>query len=148
PLAITAYNHGHAGLLKVVETMGTTDFKTLVENYRGPTFGIASRNYYLSFLAALEVERSHAHYFGEIVREKPEPTIEVKLLDYVALADSSRGLGLSERTIREHNPALGEGILKGALRLPAGFPLRLPEGWGRALGGARSAFWLGYGRIP
>jgi membrane-bound lytic murein transglycosylase D len=54
PLAITAYNHGTYGMKLAVETVGTTDFGTIVQRYDGPMFGFASKNFYAEFLAALE----------------------------------------------------------------------------------------------
>jgi membrane-bound lytic murein transglycosylase D len=66
PLAITAYNHGANGMRQAVDTVGTTDFGTIVERYRGPLFGFASKNFYAEFLAALEVVKHHKHYFPEL----------------------------------------------------------------------------------
>ena len=41
PLAITAYNHGTAGMRRAKETLGTDD---IVRSYNSRTFGYASRN--------------------------------------------------------------------------------------------------------
>lgn len=57
PLALTAYNHGAGGVMKAVRAMGTDDIVTIVRHYDGPAFGFASRNFYVSFLAALDVDR-------------------------------------------------------------------------------------------
>jgi membrane-bound lytic murein transglycosylase D len=55
PLAITAYNHGLPGMLRARSQTGSSDIAHIVENYDGPLFKFASRNYYAEFLAALEV---------------------------------------------------------------------------------------------
>ena len=55
PLAITAYNHGAEGMLRAREQLGTTDIVRVLHEYRSPTFGFASRNFYLCFLAALTI---------------------------------------------------------------------------------------------
>jgi membrane-bound lytic murein transglycosylase D len=47
PLAITAYNHGANGMQRAVDAMGTTDIDVIVQNYKGPAFGFASRNFYV-----------------------------------------------------------------------------------------------------
>ena len=52
PLAITAYNHGVAGMRRAVENLGTEDIGTINREYQGRTFGFASRNFYVAFLAA------------------------------------------------------------------------------------------------
>jgi len=52
--------------------MGTDDIVTIVRKYQSRTFGFASRNFYVCFLAALEVDRNPQTYFGGIVRK---PTI-------------------------------------------------------------------------
>lgn len=71
PLAITAYNHGANGMKQAVATMGTTDFGVIVQRYRGPLFGFASRNFYAEFLAALEVSTHHQQYFGDVLQANP-----------------------------------------------------------------------------
>ena len=73
PLALTAYNHGAGGVVRAVRQMGTDDIVTLVRRYDGPAFGFASRNFYVSFLAALDVERQAHAYFGPLRRLDPEP---------------------------------------------------------------------------
>ena len=59
PLAITAYNHGLAGVKQAVVTVGTNDIGRIVAEYRGPRFGFASRNFYAEFLAAMELMELH-----------------------------------------------------------------------------------------
>lgn len=53
PLAITAYNHGHNGLRRAIEEVGSTDLVYLIQNYEKPTWGFSSKNFYAGFLAAL-----------------------------------------------------------------------------------------------
>jgi membrane-bound lytic murein transglycosylase D len=70
PLAITAYNHGPNGMKQAVGTMGTTDFGTIIEHYRGPLFGFASRNFYAEFLAAVEVARHYQQHFPDLTPDR------------------------------------------------------------------------------
>jgi membrane-bound lytic murein transglycosylase D len=76
PLAITAYNHGPNGMKQAVATVGTKDFGTIVERYRGPLFGFASKNFYAEFLAAVEVARHHWQYFPELTPDR-SPSIRM-----------------------------------------------------------------------
>ena len=71
PLAITAYNHGLAGVMRAVAVVGTKNIATIVRRYHTPMFGFASRNFYVCFLAALEVERHARRYFG-VIHKLPE----------------------------------------------------------------------------
>ena len=48
PLALTAWNHGTAGMLRAKEQLGTDDIVTILRRYNSRTFGFASRNFYVS----------------------------------------------------------------------------------------------------
>ena len=63
PLAVTAYNHGPGGLRRAQDELGTSDIAVIVKRYQGATFGFASRNFYVAFLAALEVDRNAEQVF-------------------------------------------------------------------------------------
>jgi membrane-bound lytic murein transglycosylase D len=71
PLAITAYNHGANGMQRAVDAMGTTDIDVIVHNYKGPAFGFASRNFYVEFLAAVEVATNYQRYFPHLAPYAP-----------------------------------------------------------------------------
>jgi membrane-bound lytic murein transglycosylase D len=52
PLAITAYNHGPAGIRRAVAHVGSDQLPRLIQQYRRPSWGFASKNFYAEFLAA------------------------------------------------------------------------------------------------
>ena len=126
PLALTAYNHGVAGMRRAVETLGTTDIATIVRNYQSRTFGFASRNFYVSFLAALKIERDPRKYFGNIVPLREERFREVRIPAYVGIRPLERALALDSETLRDLNPALRPAVWRGRLSVPRGYELRLP----------------------
>ena len=64
PSALTSYNHGIGGMKRAQNRMGT-DFVRIVEQYDGPAFGFASRNYYAQFLAAREIAVNPDTFFPE-----------------------------------------------------------------------------------
>ncbi|MFM8342052.1 MAG: lytic transglycosylase, partial [Methylomonas sp.] len=64
PAAVTSYNHGIGGMKRAQNTVGN-DFNRIVDNYDGPAFGFASRNYYAQFLAAREIAANPNQYFRE-----------------------------------------------------------------------------------
>lgn len=55
PLALTAYNHGLAGVLRAVRSTGSNDLCKIIERYDSPSFRFASSNFYAQFLAARQV---------------------------------------------------------------------------------------------
>lgn len=70
PLALTAYNHGLAGVERARRAVGSDDLGVLVVRYAGPGFGFASRNFYAEFVAALQVSRHVERYFPEIAPDR------------------------------------------------------------------------------
>lgn len=67
PLAVTGYNHGPSGVKKMVNNYQTNNIVELIQNVSSrKSFGFASRNFYATFLAALEVEKNAQKYFPDI----------------------------------------------------------------------------------
>ncbi|MCE2484691.1 MAG: LysM peptidoglycan-binding domain-containing protein [Desulfurellaceae bacterium] len=128
PLAITAYNHGQAGMVRAVRKLGTTDIARIIRSYKSRRFGFASRNFYPEFLAALEVEKNATAYFGEIKRDAPFRYDEVALDGYLSLGVAARCANISTERLIEFNPALGRSIRRGRRFIPSGYRLRLPDG--------------------
>src|SRR5207302_9165613 len=106
PLALTAYNHGTAGVRRAKESLGTDDIVKIVRNYNGKTFGFASRNFYVSFLAALEVDRNPEKYFGSIEKLTEARFQEVVVPGYVSINSLERALKMDGTRLRALNPAL------------------------------------------
>jgi membrane-bound lytic murein transglycosylase D len=128
PLAITAYNHGLAGMRKAVNRMGTSDIEVIVRRYDGPAFGFASRNFYVSFLAASDVEQDPEKYFGPVRRRTPREELVIELPDYMKVETLEEAFGVTRSTLQAYNPALLPPVWDGAKYVPRGFRLRLPGG--------------------
>ena len=126
PMAITAYNHGLAGARRAMREFGDTAYVDILRNYKGRTFGFASRNFYVAFLAAKEVDQNVEKYFPGLIAETPVVYSEALLTNYVAVPDLVKVLGISERKLAEHNPALQATVWQGSKYLPKGFTLRMP----------------------
>jgi membrane-bound lytic murein transglycosylase D len=126
PLALTAYNHGAAGMRRARDTMGTDDFAVIARRYRGPAFGFASRNFYPSFLAALTIDQDPGRWFPGVVRAPEAAYTEIELPRSAWMFDLQRTVGLPTTQLRELNPALREAAWRGERPLPAGYRLRLP----------------------
>ena len=126
PLAITAYNHGSAGMTRAARKLGTKDIATIVRKYKSRTFGFASRNFYASFLAAVAVDRNALEIFGNI---RSDPRIEYTLIEmphFYAASSLSAALGVDQTTLRAHNGALRPAVWQGNKYVPRGYELRVP----------------------
>jgi membrane-bound lytic murein transglycosylase D len=126
PLAVTAYNHGPGGLRRAQDELGTSDIAVIVKRYQGATFGFASRNFYIAFLAALEVDRNAEKYFGPITRLPDTDSTPVELPDYVPVAALAKAFKVDLGALRVLNPALRPPIWSGSRWVPRGYELRLP----------------------
>ncbi len=126
PLAVTAYNHGPGGLRSIQDELGTSDIAVIVKRYHGKTFGFASRNFYVAFLAALEVDRNADKYFGPLTRLPDTDSTPVELPDYIAIDALAKAFKVDMGALRVLNPALRPPIWNGSRLVPRGYPLRLP----------------------
>jgi membrane-bound lytic murein transglycosylase D len=128
PLALTAYNHGAGGVRRARDLMGTSDIVTIVRAYQSGTFGFASRNFYVSFLAALELDHDYAKYFGPLTRLPPDASRTVRVPDYVPLAALARAFATDPDTLRGLNHALLDPVWHGDRFVPRDYLLRIPAG--------------------
>ena len=130
PLAITAYNHGAAGMRRAVQEVGTDDIVRIVHDYDSPTFGFASRNFYAAFLAAAELDFNAGQYFGDLRRDQPVSTASFAVPAYVTASTLADVLGVGEDVLRTYNPALQEPVWQATKRVPKDFEMRVP--WDRS----------------
>lgn len=126
PLAITAYNHGPAGMRRARQAMGTDDFAVIARRYQSRTFGFASRNFYPSFLAALTIDQDANRYFPGVTRAPEARFHEVRMPGYADIDHLERTLGVPMAQLRELNPALRPPVWAGERFVPRGYRLRLP----------------------
>ena len=127
PLALTAYNHGAAGMSRAVRKLGTRDMAVIVDRYESRSFGFASRNFYAEFLAALDVQTQADRYFGPIQRDSPENPEIIPLEHYYEPAVIAAAFGTTTSALREANPAVLSSVWTGQKFLPKGYALRIPR---------------------
>ena len=127
PMAITAYNHGLAGARRAMRQFGDEEYAKIMREYRGRTFGFASRNFYVAFLAAKHVDQNAEQYFPGVVPEDPVDYATFVLEDYIAIDSMADALGVSERDIGRYNPALQATVFQGSKHLPKDYELRIPR---------------------
>jgi len=127
PLAITAYNHGAEGVRRAREQLGTDDIVRIVREYHSPSFGFASRNFYVSFLAALSIAQDPGRYFGGLARNTEPGFRELKMPSTAGMTALLHATGVDRETLRSLNPALRPAVWNGQRPVPAGYVLRLPS---------------------
>src|SRR5262245_16260005 len=126
PLAITAYNHGAAGMRRAIAQVGTDDIERVVRTYRSRSFGFASRNFYVAFLAAVDVANDPEKYFGTFDRHRADTSLTLELPNYVAASSLAVSLGIDRATLASMNPSLLRPVWDGTKLVPKGFQLRVP----------------------
>ena len=99
PLTITGWNHGSAGVRRLVEREKTKDIAELTDVRRG-RFKFASANFFASFLAALEVERNAAAHFGVIQLLPEVKGEEIKLEKDLSVSQLLKWFGDDEEKAR------------------------------------------------
>jgi membrane-bound lytic murein transglycosylase D len=125
PLALTAYNHGTGGMSRAVRETGTNRIEDIIMNYKGPSFGFASRNFYPQFLAVLDVERQAQTLFG-VLQLDPHPEYdEFELEHYVEAQTLADTLGVTLEHLKFDNPALRPVVWDGSKRIPKGYVVKV-----------------------
>jgi membrane-bound lytic murein transglycosylase D len=127
PLAVTAYNHGAAGMRRAVHKLGTDDIATIVRQYRSRTFGFSSRNFYPAFLAAIDVHFNAEKYFGSLHRDQPVDSELVQIPAYITANTLQRVLGVDRATLQQNNLALRPTVWSGAKYIPRDYDIRIPR---------------------
>ena len=127
PLAITAYNHGASGMRRAARKLGTKDIVKIVRNYRSRTFGFASRNFYVEFLAANAVASNSEFHFGPLVLDQPIVFETIDLPYYAKPSQLADAIGVDVGTLRQANPSLRATVWREAKYVPKGFKLQVPR---------------------
>lgn len=123
PLALTAYNHGRNGMLRAVAKYGSYD--QIFKNHETELFKFASRNFYSEFIAAMNVARRFEKD-KNIVLNRPEATIMVRMDGYVRAEDLRSHFQLSEEDFTRLNPSFQKPVLTGNKLIPKNFHVRIP----------------------
>ncbi len=126
PMAITAYNHGLSGARRAMRRHGDTAYVDILRNYNGRAFGFASRNFYVAFLAAMQIDQHPQKYFPGVVADKPVDYSTFKLAAFVPAEELASVLKVRERDIAQHNRALQATIWQGSKYIPKNYNVRLP----------------------
>ena len=133
PLAITAYNHGVAGMSRAVRKTRTTNFDKIIDNYKSRTFGFASRNFYAEFIAARNVYNKF-YDRGVFPSSNPLGIEHVKLSKKVSISQLLRHTPITKATLKKYNGCI----------LPRAFKAKRKVGAGKSIG---LLTWLSLSRL-
>ena len=128
PLAITAYNHGAAGMSRAKKKMGTDDIGIICRQYKGCDFGFASRNFYAQLLAVRRVVLDYESFFGLMEPAAPMDVDKLILPYFVDAQRLSNYLNLSTQSLSALNPSLAQSVWRADRWIPIGYELTLPTG--------------------
>lgn len=126
PLALTAYNHGAAGVARAVKKTGSRDLGVIIEKYESRRFGFASSNFYACFLAALEVERNAQTLLGDVKWSTAFDGAEVDVLTQLDWRDVVRFYDGESALAELQNPHLMKRIRSGKVKIPKRTFVRVP----------------------
>ena len=126
PLAITAYNIGARGMDRAAKNVGSNNLSKIIKKYRGRRFGFASRNFYPSFIAALEIAKNSNKFFKNLEKEEAFKSNKLILKRKMSIKQIAKTLNLSINEIGTYNLSLRPMALKRNVQLPRNFKLKVP----------------------
>lgn len=126
PLALTAYNHGARSMVRAIKKLRTTSIDTIVEKYKGRRFGFASKNFYATFMATVEISKNPEKYFDTLKKPKIHKFSEIKLTRSYTIPQLKRALNLTNKELKEYNIEIRPIAYRSPLYLPKGITIKLP----------------------
>lgn len=125
PLALTAYNYGPSGLYRLSKKYKTDNLVELINIAKSRRFGFASKNFYASFLALLEVEKKANYYLGKVFRRPELQFEEIKLPKRISYKFLKKYF-VTEKELFEYNPHFTRYVRKNYISIPKNTFVRLP----------------------
>jgi len=128
PLALTGWNHGPSGVLRLTKTYKSRELgDLLVKNGSRRRLGFASRNFYACFLAILEVEKNAPKYFGAVQWSKPLEEKDIILTRAISYKDLLKWFDGDDHRAQIFNPHITTQARKGRMSLPKGAVISVPQ---------------------
>ena len=125
PLAVTGYNHGPYGLKKASKRLGTTDLESIIRRNKARTFGYASKNFYVEFLAIVDVMQNLPNFVSEPPIFAPLDFYNLRMTKKRRISWILRNHKISKSDFAALNPDVSWRILRRNGFLPRGFVIKL-----------------------
>lgn len=126
PLTVTAYNQGAGSIRKASRKLKTKNIATIVDNYKGRNFGFASKNFYATFMATVEISKNPHKYFPKFRKPKKFTYSVIKLDRPYSIQTIKKSLKLSKADLKKYNPSIRSKAYRSNLNLPKNFALHVP----------------------
>ncbi|MAZ47696.1 MAG: hypothetical protein CME65_03990 [Halobacteriovoraceae bacterium] len=127
PLALTAYNHGARSMQRAVAKLGTKDMATIIEKYDGRRFGFASKNFYATFMATVEISQNPERYFPTFKKPAKFEYSMIQLNKSFQIKHLTKSLEVTRKTLKEYNPSIRNIAYRTPLFLPKGIIIKVPK---------------------
>jgi membrane-bound lytic murein transglycosylase D len=128
PLAVTGWNHGPSGIARLTKKYKTRELSELIDNVvMKKRFGFASRNFYASFLAVLEVEKNAPKYLGTVAWSQPLESADLKIKKPLKYSDILKWFDGDDMKAQIYNPHISSLARKGKTAIPKGALLSVPK---------------------
>ncbi len=127
PLAITAYNHGLAGMKRAVNSLGTNDIGEILLKHESPSFKFASKNFYASFIAAMRLADSAFHYFPDLVPQKAIARKSLTIDTKVTPSQLCQITGITLELFKQYNPSIRPNVYSQQKVIPSGYSVSFPD---------------------
>ena len=129
PLAITAYNHGRAGVLRAIKTTGSEDISVIVREYNQGSFGFASQNFFAEFMAVVRSYETLVNSGRLSIKPSNLDISSVSLRSPVKIKHLEKEFDLSLEKLKKLNPCIRSSTFKRHpnYKLPKKYRLYLPR---------------------
>lgn len=128
PLAVTAYNHGPNGMKRLSSNYKTTELGELIESVRDhESFGFASKNFYASFVAAVEVEKNAPAHFKNVVWSRPFDAKKIRLPNALAVEKVMSWFNGDDYKFQVLNPHISKALMKSKHHMPKETEILVPS---------------------
>ncbi len=128
PLAVTGYNHGPSGVSRLTKLHKSKELGDLFPKGAKKRLGFASRNFFASFVAVLEVERNAPKYFGNVLWSQPLASFEVNTPFEITYKDILRWFDNDDHKAQIYNPHFTTEARRGRVKVPKGTRVLVPVG--------------------
>lgn len=127
PLAVTGYNHGPHGVLRLTKHNKSRELVDLWKNRNSKKrLGFASRNFFASFLAVLEVEKNATKYLGPVKWSQSLNAANITLNKNISYSQLLHWFDGDDHRAQIFNPHITSLARKNKIQLPKGAVISIP----------------------
>lgn len=127
PLAVTGYNHGAYGMRKAARKHDTTDLWELISEYKGKTFGFASKNFYAEFIAINYIIENKKQLFSNLENKAVIPVHSIKTRRRHRISTLLKKYEVTFESFIKLNPDINKKYRSKRTLLPVGYEFKIDK---------------------